>query len=375
MRYLSPYIKRDLDRKMVFIGGPRQCGKTTLAKHILDQERGGLYLNWDDDDDRNIILKKKWSTSDRLLIFDELHKFRRWKNWIKGVFDKIGKMHRILVTGSARLDIYRRGGDSLMGRYHYWRLHPFSLCELPAGVSIPDGFDRIMRLGGFPEPFLQNDEREARRWRRERLEKVVKDDLRDLEAVRDISGIMMLIDLLRERVGGPIVVSHLAGDLQVAPKTVKHWIDLLERMYVIFVVKAHVGKISRAISKPTKIYFYDNADVIGDNGPKFENLVATHLLKRLQFLEDRDGYRYELAYIRDKEKREVDFVLLKERKVEQCIEVKWNDETPSSALKYFTIKLKPKKRSLQLVGTLKRGFQSGDIDVESALKWLPDFAY
>ena len=375
MRYLTPYIKTDLARKMVFIGGPRQCGKTTLAKNILEREESGLYINWDDDDDRKAIMQKKWSTSDKLLIFDELHKFRRWKNWIKGIYDKIGKLHQILVTGSARLDLYRRGGDSLMGRYHYWRLHPFTLCELPSGVSTQDGFDRLMRLGGFPEPFLQNDDREARRWRRERLEKVVKDDLRDLEAVRDISGIMMLLDLLRERVGGPIVVSNLAEDLQVAAKTVKHWIDLLERMYVIFVVKPHVGKLSRALSKPTKIYFYDNGDVIGDNGQKFENLVATHLLKRLQFLEDRDGYRYELAYIRDKEKREVDFVLLKERKVEQCIEVKWADDKPSSALKYFTERLKPEKQSLQLVGTLTRGYQSAGIDVEPAVKWLADFKY
>ena len=375
MRYLTKYIKKDMHRKMVFIGGPRQCGKTTLVKDILDREATGLYLNWDDDDDRKLILKKRWSTSDKLLIFDELHKFGRWKNWIKGVYDKTGNLHQILVTGSARLDLYRRGGDSLMGRYHYWRLHPFSLCELPSGISTQDGFDRIMRLGGFPEPFLQNDEREARRWRRERLEKVVKDDLRDLEAVRDISGIMLLLDLLRERVGGTIVMSNLAEDLQVAAKTVKHWIDLLERMYVIFVVKPYVGKISRALSKPTKIYFYDNGDVIGDDGQKFENLVAAHLLKRLQFLEDKDGYRYELAYIRDKEKREVDFVVLKERKVERCIEAKWNDDKPSSSLKYFSERLNPEHQSIQLVGTLARGFHSGGIDVEPAVKWLADFKY
>ncbi len=375
MRYLLPYIKKDLHRKMVFIGGPRQCGKTTLAKGILEQEKSGLHLNWDDDEDRKLILKRKWSTSDKLLIFDELHKFRRWKNWIKGLYDKIGKSHQLLVTGSARLDVYRRGGDSLMGRYHYWRLHPFTLCELPPGVSPQDGFDRLMRLGGFPEPFLQNDDREARRWRRERLEKVVKDDLRDLEVVRDISGIMMLVDLLRERVGGPIVVSNLAEDLQVAAKTVKHWIDLLERMHVIFVVRPHVGKLSRALSKPAKIYFYDNGDVIGDNGQKFENLVATHLLKRIQFLEDRDGYRYELAYIRDKEKREVDFVLLKERKVEQCIEAKWSDDKPSGPLKYFTERLRPLNQSVQLVGTLAQGYQVGGIDVQPAVKWLADFKY
>lgn len=375
MRYLSKYVEHDLADKMVFIGGPRQCGKTTLSQSILGSATSGVYFNWDDDEDRKRILRRQWSDKDRLLIFDEIHKFRRWKNWIKGLFDKNKSKHQILVTGSARLDVYRRGGDSLMGRYHYWRLHPFSLCELPKNISLKDGFNRLMTVGGFPEPFLKNDERQARRWRRERLEKIVKDDLRDLEMVRDVSSLMMLVDLLRERVGGPIVVANLAEDLQVAAKTVKHWIELLERMYLIFIVRPYTEKLARALSKPNKVYFYDNADVLGDEGARFENLVASHLIKRLQFLEDRVGYRHELRYVRDKEKHEVDFVLLKERKVETLIEAKVSDQKVSTSLQYFEKKIKPAQRSIQLVKDLKKSFSVDTIDVEPAAEWLSDFSY
>lgn len=160
MRYVEPYVRDDLHKKMVFVGGPRQVGKTTMAKSILVQEdKGGCYLNWDYDEDR-------------LLVLDELHKFPRWKNWLKGLYDVTGEEHSFLVTGSARLDVYRRGGDSLLGRYHYWRLHPFTLDEIPADISSQDAFTRLMTVGGFPEPFLDNDEREARRWRRERFDRV-----------------------------------------------------------------------------------------------------------------------------------------------------------------------------------------------------------
>ena len=169
MRYITPYILDDLRKKMVFVGGPRQVGKTTLARAILDRDfSSGRYFNWDFDDDRRAIWEKRWQEKDDLLVFDELHKFPRWKQWIKGIYDVEGDRHAILVTGSARLDVYRRGGDSLPGRYHYWRLHPFTMDELPPGIKPEAGFHRLMTLGGFPEPFLENDEREARRWRRQK---------------------------------------------------------------------------------------------------------------------------------------------------------------------------------------------------------------
>ncbi len=374
MRYLQPYIEKDLQTKMVLLGGPRQCGKTTLALAILGNAPSGRYFNWDADEDRRAVLAKAWSGDDRLIVLDELHKYLKWKNWLKGTFDTQRQSHNFLVTGSARLDVFRRGGDSLLGRYHYWRLHPFSLCEHPASMAKEDVFHRLMTVGGFPEPFLQNDEREARRWRRDRLDRVVKDDLRDLESIRDISKLTIFVDALRERVGSPIVLGNLARDLEVAPKTLKHWLDLLERMYLVFVVRPYAGKLSRTLVKPPKVYFFDNGDVLGDDGARFENLVATHLLKRLNFLEDRDGYRYELGYIRDKEKHEVDFVILKDAKVQQLIEAKWRDAEISGSLRYFSKKLKP-KRSVQIVGQLARNFDRDGIEVKSATSELSDFSY
>ncbi len=368
MRYLEPFIEKDLEKKMVFLGGPRQCGKTTLAKDIL-QRRPGRYFNWDADSDRRAIVKQEWSDDDSLLVFDELHKFHRWKNWLKGLFDTRRSEHQFLITGSARLDLYRRGGDSLLGRYHYWRLHPFSLSEIPRGVSPADAFKRLMTVGGFPEPFLDNSERQARRWRKERFDRVLRDDVRDLEPLRDIQTLQLFVDALRTRIGGLVVLSNIANDLQVAPKTLKHWLEVLERMYLVFVVKPYTRNLPRAVQKPPKVYFFDNMDVDGDEGARFENLVATHLLKRIQFLEDRDGYRYELRYVRDKEGREVDFVILKDGKVTELVEAKNTDSAIAPSLQYYAEKLKP-KRATQVVAQLKQPNRKGQLYVRSAIEAL-----
>ncbi len=370
MRYITPHVLEDLKKKMVFVGGPRQVGKTTLARKVLSQNYPeGRYFNWDYDEDRQDILQKKWSLDNNLLVFDELHKFPRWKTWIKGIYDVSHEMHSFLVTGSARLDIYRRGGDSIMGRYHYWRLHPFTLDEIPNGISPKDAFDRLMTVGGFPEPFLEKDERTARRWRRERFDRVLREDIRDLESIRNIQLLGMFLDALRHRVGGKVVLSNMAGDLQISPKTAKSWLEVLERMYLVFAVLPFTKSLSRAVLKPPKVYFFDNADVLGDEGARFENLVATSLLKRLNYLEDRDGYRYELRYIRDKEGREVDFAIIKEGDLEELIEVKYSDESISKSLLYYTRRLNP-KRATQLVATLKRSFDKGGIKVTDPISYF-----
>jgi predicted AAA+ superfamily ATPase len=354
MRYIFPYILEDLKKKMVFVGGPRQVGKTTVAKTVLSENYPqGRYLNWDYDEDRQDILQKKWSTDNVLLVFDELHKLPRWKTWIKGIYDVSHESHAFLITGSARLDVYRHGGDSLMGRYHYWRLHPFTLDEIPKGITAKDAFKRLMTVGGFPEPFLDANERNARRWRRERFDRVLREDVRDLESIRNIQLLSMFLDLLRYRVGGLITLSNMAADLQVSPKTSKAWLDVLERMYLVFSVRPFTKSLPRAVLKPPKVYFFDNGDVMGDEGARFENLVAASLLKRIHFLEDRDGYRYELRYIRDKEGREVDFVIIKEGRVEELIETKYADENISNHLVYYAERLKPGKAT-QIVAKLKR---------------------
>jgi len=370
MRYLEKYIQKDLNKKMEFLGGPRQVGKTTLSQNILSKT-SGVYFNYDDIDQKKSIFKKEWKNSDLLIILDEIHKHKDWKNFVKGLFDTQQKQHQFLITGSARLDVYKKGGDSLVGRYHHWRLHPFTLDEIPENISPSEALTRLMNVGGFPEPFLENDEEQARRWRKERYDRVIREDIQDLEKIHALRDIQTLAFLLQERVSGTIVYLHLAQDLQVTSDTVKHWIEILERMYLCFSIMPYSTKLTRALRKPKKIYFFDNADIKGDNGMKFENLVATHLLKRLHFWEDKTGYRYELRYIRDKEKREVDFVILKEGKVEELIEAKWSDSKISKHLKYFQNKINAPKAT-QIVGTLDRGFDKDGVEVRSALEYFND---
>ncbi|HQO78486.1 MAG TPA: ATP-binding protein [Thermodesulfobacteriota bacterium] len=373
MRYLYPYLLEDLRKKMVFVGGPRQVGKTTVAKAILEREFPlGRYFNWDYDEDRQDILKKRWRDEDTLLVFDELHKFPRWKSWIKGICDVSHDLHPILVTGSARLDVYRQGGDSLMGRYHYWRLHPFTLDEVPAGISPKEAFRRLMIVGGFPEPFLDGEERAARRWRRERFDRVLREDVRDLESIRNIQLLGIFLDALRQRVGGLITLSNLAADLQISPKTAQSWLEVLERMYLVFIVRPFTRSLPRAVQKPPKVYFFDNGDVLEGEGARFENLVATSLLKRIHFLEDRDGYRCELRYLRDKEGREVDFVVLKEGVIEEIIETKISDEGISRSLTYYATRLKPRKAT-QIVAYLKHPYDHNGIRVTDPLSYFQGF--
>lgn len=373
MRYITSHILDDLKRKMVFVGGPRQVGKTTLAKAILTSNYpDGRYLNWDFDEDRQDILQKRWSTDNPLLIFDELHKFPKWKGWIKGIYDVSHDLHSFLITGSARFDVYRRGGDSLLGRYHYWRLHPFTLDEIPKGISPKDAFERLMTLGGFPEPFLEGDERIARRWRRERFDRVLREDVRDLEPVRNIQLLSIFLDLLRHRVGGLVVLSNLGRDLEISPKTTKAWLETLERMYLVFCVRPYTKSLPRAVRKPPKVYFFDNGDVLGDEGARFENLVATSLLKRLHYLEDSQGYKYELRYIRDKEGREVDFAIVKEGELEELIEVKYSDDSIARSLSYYADRLNPKK-AIQIVSEIKRPYDKGKIRVTDPISYFSNF--
>lgn len=371
-RYCEPYIYQDLTKKMVFIGGPRQVGKTTLSKALCHgQFENGVYFNWDNDADRKAILAKQWLADSPLVIFDELHKYPRWKQWIKGVYDTRPPHQEYLVTGSARLDVYRRGGDSLMGRYHYWRLHPLTIDELPANISAQEGYKRLLTIGGFPEPFLTNDEREARRWRRERFDRIVREDVRDIESIRNIQILSLFIDALRDRVGGLITLANMAQDLQISPVTAKNWLALIERMYVAFPVYPLVKQIPRSIQKPPKVYFYDNGDVAEQDGTRLENLVATTLLKRLNFLEDYHGYKCSLHYIRDKDGREVDFVTVINNEICDLIEVKHADTNISTSLRYYSERLKP-KRTVQIVGKLARSFHQEHILVTSPVDFFKD---
>jgi predicted AAA+ superfamily ATPase len=373
-RFITKPILEDLSKKMVFIGGPRQSGKTFLAKEILKTLNSkSNYFNYDSPDDKKRILAQQWN-EEKYIALDEIHKFPKWKTFVKGMYDTQKETHNFLITGSARLDVYKRGGDSMMGRYHYWRLHPFTLDELPKNFNPEQSFQKLMRVGGFPEPFLDSSELNARRWRKERFDLILRQDIRDLEKINEIQNISLLIDLLKTRVGSLIVVSNLASDLQVAPNTVKRWIEILEKMYLIFIVRPYTGNLSRAISKPFKVYFFDNADVEGDEGAIFENLVATHLYKRIQFIEDSEGYRMQLYFLRDKEGREIDFVITKDKKIERLVESKWSDDQISKNLVYYSEKLKP-KQSIQIVANLKREYTKNQLQVRKAVEYLSGSVY
>lgn len=343
---------RDLSRKIVFLSGPRQVGKTTLARQLMDSH---AYLNFDSARDRKLIRDEEWDRSVPLVVFDELHKKKKWKSWIKGIYDTEGIPPGLLVTGSARLDTYRRGDDSLAGRFFHYRLHPLSVKEIVRHLKIAPGeaLDGILATGGFCEPFLKGEKDFVRRWRRGHLDTIVRQDLLDLNAVRDIKAIEILIGLLRDRVGSTVSFSSLARDLEVSVQTVKHWLALLESLYVIFPVRPFHKKISRSILKAAKYYFYDTGAVMDDPGARLENAVATALLKEAHFIEDTLGHRMELCYLRDKEKREVDFLVVRDGKPEKMIEVKWKEESFASSLFYFS-RFFPDIPRFQVVKELRR---------------------
>ncbi len=333
-RYVEAPLRDDLLRKMVFLGGPRQVGKTTLALGLLGA--GGIrhrgYLNWDDPRARHSLLRGELPGGESLLVLDEIHKYSRWRNLVKGLYDTEGDRTAFLVTGSARLDHYRKGGDSLQGRYHNYRLHPFSMGEMASTSS--DDLEALLRFGGFPEPLLAGDTRTWRRWQRERMSRVVYEDLRDLEQVRDVSLVELLAEALPERVGSPLSIRSLCEDLQVAHQTVARWIGILENLYVCFRIPPFGAPRIRAVKKENKLYLWDWSQVPG-RGERFENLVACQLLKYCHYLEDTQGHRMELRFIRDTDRREVDFVVLLDGDPQFAVESKAGDRAPSPAIAYF----------------------------------------
>lgn len=341
-----------LKEKIVLLSGPRQVGKTKLSKNLcVDFD----YLNYDSIENRRLLTRKEWRRDVDLVILDELHKMRGWKSWLKGLYDTEGTEPNLLVTGSARLDIYRKGGDSLAGRHHLVRMLPLSVAETGAqsASEAKDALAQIIEFGGFPEPFLKSNARSAKLWRKSHLDVILREDLLDLEKVRDVKSIEILVDLLADRVGSTISYSSLAQDLQVSSHTVKHWIEILENLFVVFTVKPYSKNLAKAIRKESKIYFYDVGRVSAGDGAKLENLVACHLLKRNFFLSDTQGENAELYYVRDREQREVDFLTVINRKPEWLIEVKQSDESFAKSLAYFRDRIEP-KNAYQLVLNPKR---------------------
>ena len=321
---------------MVFINGPRQAGKTTLALSLLNRfdPHHPAYLNYDHVDDKRLILKNQLPGGQKLIVFDEIHKYARWCGLLKGLYDKHKGKRSFLVTGSARFSHYRRGGDSLLGRYYLYRLHPLSLREINKNPSVSD-LKALLKWGGFPEPFLKSSERVLNRWHKNLIELLVHEDIRDLENIRELSLMETLALSLPDRVGSPLSVQNLAEDLGTAHKTVEKWLSILERFYFCFRIPPFGAPRIRAVRKEQKLYLFDWSLLSDRKGMRFENLMAAQLLKYCHFLEDTQGSKMELRFLRDTDKREVDFVVLKNKKPLFAVECKSGDQNLSPAIRYF----------------------------------------
>ena len=353
--------------------GPRQCGKTTLSRMLNPDHQ---YINYDYAEHRMLLMEKGWDRSKALVIFDELHKMDRWKAWLKGVYDVEGMPPALLVTGSARLDAFRKTGDSLAGRHFQFRLHPVDLKEAvtQTELSRDEIFTRLMTVGGFPEPFLKGTRAYYNRWKRSHVDLILKEELLTLTSIRDIQSIETLIELLRARVGSPVSANSLARVLQKSTNTIRHWLKLLEDLYVIFKLAPYHKNIARSLLKEPKYYFYDNGMVQGDEGIRLENLVACALLKEVQRAQDVDGADLSLQYLRTRDGNEIDFLVASEKEPVQLVEVKWKDARLSSSFKKF-LPEKPLSR-IQVVGELaqSKSYPAGE-RIEPAKDFLKEIAF
>ncbi len=345
-------------RQMAFVSGPRQVGKTTTCRAL-----GSAYLDWDDADHRKVILSGPAAVAAHaglsiareqraVVVFDELHEFRRWKSFLKGFFDTYGADVRVLVTGSSRMDLYRRGSDSLMGRYFPYRMHPFSVAEV-AATDLPDlhrilrpprrlaegEFEALWEHGGYPEPFLTREARFTQRWASLRREQLVRGDVRDMTRVSEIAQIETLAHLLEAGTSAQLVYRRLADAVQVSVDTARRWVGLLAAFHLGFLVRPWFKKVSRSLRKEPKWYLRDWAGVT-DPGARAETFVACHLLKAVEGWEDLGLGEFHLGYLRDKEKHEVDFVVVRDGKPWFLVEAKRGDEGLSPALAFFQERLR-----------------------------------
>lgn len=360
-------ILRDLKKKMVFLAGPRQAGKTTLAKEIASEFSSSIYLTYDRLEDRKIILEEKWLPSTELIILDEIHKMEQWKNYLKGVYDTKLSHQKFLITGSARLEIFKQVGDSLAGRYFLHRLFPLSPVECDFS-KVKYTINHFIERGGFPEPFLADDPIDAGRWRQQYTDSLLHTDVLDFENIQNINAIRTVFELLRSRVGSPISYISIAEDVAVSPNTVKKYILILEALYIVFRVVPYSKNIARSLLKEPKIYFFDNGLVKGDEGIKFENFVATCLLKHVHSKIDYLAQSYSLKYLRTKEHHEVDFALVNDETIEKMIEVKHANHSIDSGILHFHQKYNIP--AVQVVKELKKERMEKGIVIQKGINFL-----
>jgi predicted AAA+ superfamily ATPase len=370
-RYLDERIAADLQRKMVLVTGPRQVGKTTMCRHLMPSFPAAQYLNWDVAGDRAILTRQSWSARASLLVIDEIHKMRDWKNWLKGVVDGRPPQQALLVTGSARMETWRQSGDSLAGRYLAFRLHPISVrewCE-QQGATPAVALRRLLERGGFPEPCLAEDPEDADRWRRQYFTDLIREDVLEFSRVHEINSMRLLVELLRERVGSPLSLASLARDLALSPTTLKRYLDILQALYIVFSVPPWRHNVARAILQAPKVYFFDTALVRGDPGVRFENAVAAMLLKHVHFLQDARGKAVELHYLRTKDGAEVDFALSSDRQLTHLVECKISDTAIHRPLAAFAGRF-PSSEAIQLVQDLRQEEYRAGVRLTDAADWL-----
>ncbi len=350
--------------KILFISGPRQSGKTTFAQMLLQNYFQGTYLNWDIINHQKIIAKNPYFfeeenrdlKKDFLVIFDEIHKYNNWKNYLKGCYDGYKNEFKFIVTGSGRLDIFKKGGDSLFGRYFAVNLFPFSLGEIVnirftswndfyntlkegfENKSCYETFDQLFNLSGFPEPFLKSSKTFYNIWHNERKKTIIREDIRNVYFIKDISNMEILSALLPDRIGSPLSMNSLREDIKASFDSIKKWLLILEQFYYFFKIKPYSKNLARTIKKENKIYLYDWVE-IEDDSVKFENLIAFHLFKAVNLWTQMGEGNFDLFFVRDKEKREVDFLITKDNKPLFMVEAKFNDETISKNLLLFQSKL------------------------------------
>lgn len=374
-RYLDDLVATDLQRKMVLLTGPRQVGKTTLCRQMMERFASAQYLNWDVAADRAILQRQTWGGRNRLLVMDEIHKMPDWKNWLKGVVDGRPPEQALLVTGSARMETWRQSGDSLAGRYLPFRLHPISVrewCEQQGGTPA-EALARLMERGGFPEPCLAATVEDAERWRRQYFTDLIREDVVEFSRLHEIAAMRLFVEILRERVGSPLSLASIARDLAVSPMTLKRYLDILQALYIVFTVQPWHRNIARAILQTPKVYFFDTGLVRGDPGVRFENAVAAMLLRHAHFRQDAQGRGIGLHYIRTKDGAEIDFALSDDNRLTHLIECKLSDPVPHRALIRFARQFADAE-AVQIVRELRQEEHRAPVHVLDAANWLRGLA-
>ncbi len=387
-RYLDHRVRADLAKKMVILTGPRQVGKTTLSQLLMGEQVGATYLNYDIPAHREILRAQSWSKESPLLVLDEIHKMDDWKSWLKGVYDgrtlhlsspagreAILTAQQLLVTGNARMDTFRQAGESLAGRFYQLRLHPISVRESveQASASPAAALTRLLQRGGFPEPCLAEDDNTAQRWRTAYFSALVREDVLEFSHLQEVNAMRVFAEALRSRVGSPLSIAAISRDMGVSPKTLSKYLDILEALFIVFTVRPWHRNITRATLQQPKVYFFDTGLVQGDDGAKFENLVACHLLKNVHWQQDALGKQVDLHYLRTKDGAEVDFCLSDSSPstptLTHLIECKLSDAKPHPALVRFAMQFADAE-AVQVVRELRAEQDRGRVKVRDAAGWL-----